>query len=383
MFKNQSDTSLVIAVLVHIADSSQQRSQRASAFDLPERHAFNTVLATAAVGAAMSQVVLVVPASTGHLALYRDEQGGVTALHLDSDGSPMLFPETPVCFSSRDALDRQTLTERNIEAPGEFFLATTPVHGADGGVCGMLCVTDTGPARDRGQGDESGSLLELLRLCALQAGQICASLRCLSEERAGHARALEQAALQRGQIARMEAELQAQRREIAALAQLSDTDSLTGIKNRRAFDATIREELEAAGRNGTPVSMLMIDIDHFKQYNDTYGHVAGDAILKTIAMVMQCSLRSFEHVARYGGEEFAIILPNSTAEEARHAAERLQRAVERHPWPDRAITISVGVSTTGPRQEATPAALIESADSALYNAKANGRNRVETWECFA
>jgi diguanylate cyclase (GGDEF)-like protein/PAS domain S-box-containing protein len=161
----------------------------------------------------------------------------------------------------------------------------------------------------------------------------------------------------------------------ARLEALAATDSLTGLKNHRVFQERLLEEVNRAVRYGAPLSILLMDIDRFKTYNDAFGHPAGDAILRRIAEVVQTKARTTDLVARYGGEEFAIILPETDGEPARTAAERFRTAIEIGPWPEWPVTASFGVATLSPT---TPdaKALIAQADAALYRSKRIGRNCV-------
>jgi len=162
------------------------------------------------------------------------------------------------------------------------------------------------------------------------------------------------------------------------------SDGLTGIANRRAFDAAIDREMRRAKRNGGMLSLLMIDIDHFKPYNDHYGHQQGDACLIQVAAALQALLqRSVDMLARYGGEEFAAILPDNDPVQALRMAgvlhERVLKLAIPHAQaegPLKQVTVSIGVATLLPGQPATPAALIRAADGALYAAKRQGRNRI-------
>jgi diguanylate cyclase (GGDEF)-like protein len=168
----------------------------------------------------------------------------------------------------------------------------------------------------------------------------------------------------------------------ARLAELSMTDGLTGIANRRRFDEALSAEWKRARREGHPVSLILIDVDHFKHYNDTLGHLAGDDCLKRIARTLrEHAARPADLVARYGGEEFALLTPEN-AESALRLGELLRDAVFSlalpHPdAPERRVTISVGVATLVPLGGETPADLVLRADEALYAAKRGGRNRVE------
>jgi diguanylate cyclase (GGDEF)-like protein len=166
------------------------------------------------------------------------------------------------------------------------------------------------------------------------------------------------------------------------LTRRATTDQLTGLKNRAAFDQVISLELERAGRSDTSLTLLMIDVDRFKAFNDTYGHQAGDRVLQNVAEVLRDSARRIDFVARYGGEEFAIIAPDTKSRGGIRLAERLRESVEEQvvEWEGQplSVTISIGVATlTTVAQGFRPAAIIRQADAQLYRAKAGGRNRVE------
>lgn len=168
------------------------------------------------------------------------------------------------------------------------------------------------------------------------------------------------------------------------LESLSLLDALTGIPNRRRFDEALASELKRALRDGTPLSLLMIDIDHFKQYNDYYGHGAGDGCLQRVAAELsQGVVRPSDLVARYGGEEFVVILPETDQASALQIAERLRQRIEKlgltHACSaaEPVVTISVGVATQASIPENfLPQMLSDAADKALYMAKEGGRNRV-------
>ena len=167
------------------------------------------------------------------------------------------------------------------------------------------------------------------------------------------------------------------------LRELSATDGLTLLANRRSFDEAMEREWHRATRHGEPVSLLMVDVDRFKTYNDLYGHVAGDLCLQQVAAALAAGVRrEGALVARYGGEEFAVILPRTDEAAAREVAETLRRRVEAlgiaHAGnPDGGcVTVSLGVSTRTPPQAADFISLMRSADTALYRAKEGGRNSV-------
>jgi len=165
-------------------------------------------------------------------------------------------------------------------------------------------------------------------------------------------------------------------------AELAMKDSLTGLFNRRHFDERLRLELRRAQREGTPVGLLLCDLDHFKRVNDGYGHPAGDAVLREAARRIGEAVRDVDVVCRYGGEEFAVVLPACALEEAGQVAERVRRSVSALPIPlDGAtalpITVSVGVSAF-PSPVNNALELARAADGALYRAKTRGRDRVES-----
>lgn len=167
-----------------------------------------------------------------------------------------------------------------------------------------------------------------------------------------------------------------------ALKALASVDGLTGLSNRRTFDQALDRECRRAQRDDTPISLLMIDIDRFKAFNDRLGHQAGDECLKRIAGVIGGEvLRPGDLAARYGGEEFAVILPVTPPGGASTVATRISRAVEQlavdHPSsPTGLVTLSIGIGTSSTAGTRQPEALIAAADSALYRAKREGRNRI-------
>jgi two-component system cell cycle response regulator len=158
-------------------------------------------------------------------------------------------------------------------------------------------------------------------------------------------------------------------------------DRLTGVYNRGAFDDRLQSEFSTSRRRGTPLALLLFDIDHFKRLNDTHGHLAGDAVLRAVAQCAQTAVRAEDVLARYGGEEFAVILRSVSSRSAFVMAERVRVAVEdqRTAWNDTEIgtTVSVGVvHAPSAKQVESPAAFIAAADAALYAAKHQGRNCV-------
>jgi diguanylate cyclase (GGDEF)-like protein len=160
------------------------------------------------------------------------------------------------------------------------------------------------------------------------------------------------------------------------LEEMATTDALTGLKNRRKFDTEIDAEWRRAARNKTPVALLMIDADHFKTYNDTYGHQAGDQVLVGIAICISDSVRrAGDCPARFGGEEFAVLLPGISATDALAVAENIRRKVEQWSEGPGVTTVSAGVASMIPAAGLDWSHLVEAADKALYAAKANGRNQ--------
>jgi len=161
------------------------------------------------------------------------------------------------------------------------------------------------------------------------------------------------------------------------MKQLAYVDGLTGIHNRRYFEMRIIDELERASRFQGRMSVIMVDIDHFKRLNDEFGHLLGDEVLRSVSAILKQPLRKSDLVCRYGGEEFAVIVPETSGENAMTVAEKLRRQVEDHHFPGvpRQVTISCGVADY-PTHGRTRDELVAAADGALYVAKQAGRNRV-------
>lgn len=172
-----------------------------------------------------------------------------------------------------------------------------------------------------------------------------------------------------------------EKRAQVALEQLATRDGLTGLANRRCFDDTLHAEWQRALRHQQPLSLLMVDVDNFKQYNDAYGHLGGDECLQRIATAVSSEMRANDLVARYGGEEFAVILPNQSLKGAAIVAERIRCRVEQLRLPNlgskqHVVTVSIGAATALAAPENDPSQLVATADSALYRAKHMGRNRI-------
>lgn len=167
----------------------------------------------------------------------------------------------------------------------------------------------------------------------------------------------------------------------ARLESLCLTDSLTGIANRRALHQRMEEEISYSLRHKTPLSLLLLDVDRFKSYNDTFGHPAGDEALQQIAHLVDQHARGSDVVARLGGEEFAVLMPRADRSEALSLAEKLRQIIERASWPLRCVTVSIGVDTLNGCEDAAPpdrlgSDLLTRADQALYHSKNRGRNCV-------
>ncbi len=161
---------------------------------------------------------------------------------------------------------------------------------------------------------------------------------------------------------------------------LATMDSLTGLFNRRRFETILAGEFKKALRYQYPLSCMMLDIDHFKQVNDKYGHQTGDVVLRELAQIIQKNIREVDSAARWGGEEFVILGPNTAKDNAAQAAPRILRAVSRHAFSgisDRVVTVSIGIAGIPDPAIDTAEKLIHTADLAMYKAKKNGRNRVE------
>lgn len=235
------------------------------------------------------------------------------------------------------------------------FYAGAPLVDKDGLELGTLCVIDRKP---RVLADDERRILADLAGMAVDEMDLHRNLRDLR---------------------RAHTDLRVANKRLEILAA---SDALTGLANRRAFDAAMALELGRAGRAGSPFSLLLVDADHFKKYNDHYGHQSGDACLKAIALVLKSALRRpADLAARYGGEEFALLLPDTDNEGAAAVAESVRAGVSALHLPHAQspfgrVTVSIGVATIVPRKRDKACALVEPADKALYRAKAQGRDTV-------
>lgn len=245
--------------------------------------------------------------------------------------------------------------------PNIRFYTGAPLVTMEGEALGTLCVLDRVPRE-----------LSPAQRDALQAlaRQVVAQLELR--------RAMATLERQRQEQDRRQRELEAYQGRLEdinqVLARQSATDSLTGLENRRAFDRVLNEESSRTERSHSPLSLAIIDVDHFKLYNDEFGHLAGDEALQQVALVLQAQARTYDHVARYGGEEFAVVLPDTSRESALLVADRIRAAVQASRWVLKPITVSIGVATTTKVSDSMT--ILERADRGLYQAKEQGRNRV-------
>ncbi|HTX71852.1 MAG TPA: diguanylate cyclase DgcA [Rectinemataceae bacterium] len=166
----------------------------------------------------------------------------------------------------------------------------------------------------------------------------------------------------------------------AFLFEMTTTDMMTRLRLKHYFYTVLLERMESSAINGRPLSVVMIDIDFFKKFNDTYGHSCGDAVLKQVARVLQGSIRGQDLAARYGGEEFCVLLPDADRDRSRAIAERIRRSVASTPTEYEGkrltVTVSVGVAQYEPSRDVSGKSLIDRADRALYRSKQTGRDRV-------
>ncbi len=269
-------------------------------------------------------------------------------------GSVLVVPDTEVDVRFAD---NPLVTDD----PSIRFYAGAPLVSGSGAALGTLCVIDREPRSLAPEQERALAALSRQVMAQLDLRRLIADLEVVSAERREYQHRLEE--YQR----RLESDL-------ASASEQAMTDALTGLRNRRAFQDRLEEELIRHRRYGAPVSLALIDIDDFKGYNDRHGHVAGDEALIAVSELIVKHSRATDLVARYGGEEFAVLLPNTDAEGAYVLAQRFRRAVEQQTRSSRSLTISLGVATaTG---TPTSVGLLQAADECLYRAKEQGRNRV-------
>jgi two-component system cell cycle response regulator len=170
-------------------------------------------------------------------------------------------------------------------------------------------------------------------------------------------------------------------RVLDKLEKLAITDGLTTLYNLRHFYKQLEVEIGRCSRYGHSLSLLLLDIDNFKRYNDSYGHLEGDKVLVRLSQIIKSCLRTMDSAYRYGGEEFTVILPETKGEEAKNVANRIKRAVELErflPEPDKVVTITISIGLTEYFKNEQLSAVIKRADQAMYNSKAQGRNRISS-----
>jgi len=279
---------------------------------------------------------------------------------LDPD-QPLVVPDT---LKDERFVDNPLVTGD----PDIRFYAGAPLVTPDRHALGTLCVIDRTPRE---------LTPDQLRALTALSRQVVALLE-LRRQSAELARASAEREVYLSQLENYQEKLEAAN---ARLHEISLIDRLTGVGNRAAFDERLGEELYRAARYGTSLSLLLIDVDRFKAFNDTFGHPAGDAALQTVARALRCA-RPSDFLARYGGEEFAVILPATSREGAAVLAERMRSAVAATTCQQRALTVSIGSSTL--TAECTDGvSLVAAADRALYAAKQDGRNRTAHADCVA
>lgn len=178
------------------------------------------------------------------------------------------------------------------------------------------------------------------------------------------------------ELAQTKLEIEEQQRQLESTAAAARTDALTGILNRRAYDEELQKRFALFQRSGTPLCLLLLDVDHFKQFNDAHGHPAGDAVLRGVACVLSRTLRESDIFARYGGEEFCALLPATSLDEAKTAAERLRQAIaESHfEFEGTPLQVTVSIGLASALETDNDQLLLKRTDTALYEAKRNGRN---------
>lgn len=252
---------------------------------------------------------------------------------------------------------------------GIRFYAGVPLTTAGGHALGTLCVLHRQPHQLTD--DQTQALWALSRqvIAQLELRRTIAELEAVAAARD-----------------RYQDELDASRRrleeQIAIVSRQSVTDELTGLPNRRALLERLAEEIERGRRHGTTYAVAMIDVDGFKQFNDTFGHAAGDRALRTLSDILRNETRASDLVGRWGGEEFVAILTDTDTDGAARLGERYRHAVEAWQWDRTAITISIGIAGSEVATDAAPGSEIDqvvaAADRAMYLAKTQGRNRVVT-----
>lgn len=245
----------------------------------------------------------------------------------------------------------------------ESVIGSLKMAGADASRYGAVLETASGKL---GIAATLAQLHDLVRSVAAETAQMAEKNRALQSELTENA-----------------AQIELMRRDLDNVRKESLTDALTGIANRKRFDDFLQDAAGQAMNNGRPLCLVMIDIDHFKTFNDLHGHIAGDQVLKLVARTLCDAVRTTDLPARYGGEEFVVVMPATSLSECVHVAERIRTTLAGRKIVKRTtgesmgnITLSIGVARYRPG-DSLPA-LVQRADAALYRAKSKGRNRVET-----
>lgn len=266
-------------------------------------------------------------------------------------------------FIVADASDDERFFDTRVVrgAPHIRFYAAAPLITSSGYALGTLCTIDSVPRELNAEQERMLSALSRQVVTQLELRRSVDELLRATQERERYA----------AQLMRYQQELE---RANSILAEASLTDPLTGVGNRAALDDRLRRADSRAGGDGASLSVLMIDIDHFKTYNDGFGHLAGDEALKAVAQVLRRCTRASDFIARYGGEEFAIIAPDTDDEAAYALGERIRAEVAGVAGLCRTVTVSLGIATS--RSNASTSGLLQAADQSLYAAKHAGRNCV-------
>ena len=255
----------------------------------------------------------------------------------------------------KDAEEDSRFVDNDLVVDGTVrFYAGAPLRRREGSALGTLCVIDDQP---RELDDEQRAALAALSRQVVGQLELRKALRDLKHHQT--------------KLERYQQDLEAANVELAAQR---NTDALTGIPNRGAFDRRLDEEVLRAQRYGSSLSLVMLDVDRFKDYNDSFGHAAGDKVLKAVAGMLREISRTSDFVARFGGEEFTAILPGTSLRGASIMSERFRHGIAAATWEGRRVTVSVGVAELADSD--TRQSLLTRADEALYEAKSRGRNCV-------
>ncbi|MBN2711959.1 MAG: diguanylate cyclase [Planctomycetes bacterium] len=295
--------------------------------------------------------------------VYYIKKSGKEAATTDKQGGPYKPPATQP--GRKDVDPREAEIDRSAEVLREILirLADT-VRKVDGAANSSTCVLSD-IRQQVGEIDPAGDIRDVQGMLVKEIDRVIQSNASLRRE-----------------LASAHKDLAEQQSQIAELKTAVRVDALTQVGNRAAFDERLDEAIQRLDRYNEAFSLIMIDVDHFKKVNDTYGHVAGDRVLKGLAMKLKASLRGTDFLARYGGEEFGVILPKTPLADGKKVGEDLREAVEYSKFTldnsELRISVSAGVAEAVKPESAE--SLVKKADKALYSAKEKGRNRVEMSE---